>query len=272
MTRRPSLLGQVHDNAQFTRVVPFNDLPALAAALADGQVACLLAEPALTNCGLVPPDDGFWPQAQALCRMHGTLLVMDETHTVSTARGGYARAHGLAPDMLVLGKAIAGGLPCAVYGFTDALAQRMRAAKDAAPEGHSGIGTTLAGNALQLAALDAALTHLHTDATYAPMLRTADDLAQGLRTVLHTHRVPWTVTQLGARMELQFAARTPRHAADVRAMEDEPLQQLLHLHQLNRGVLLTPFHNMLLVSPATTAQDCARLLGNLGTLLAELAA
>src|SRR5690606_13219366 len=157
---RPSVLGQVHNHHRFTRVVPFNDLAALEAALAPGDVACLLAEPALTNFGLVPPVDGFWPAARELCRRHGTLFVMDETHTVSTALGGYARLHGLDPDMLVVGKAVAGGLPCAVHGFTQAVGARMAAAKQQAPEGHSGIGTTLAGNPLTLAALDAALTHL----------------------------------------------------------------------------------------------------------------
>lgn len=268
--RRPSLLGQAHDNARFTRVVPFNDLAALERALADGQVACLLAEPALTNCGLVPPDEGFWPQAQALCRRQGTLLILDETHTLSTARGGYAKAHGLAPDMLVMGKAIAGGLPCGVYGFTAELAERMREAKNAAPEGHSGIGTTLAGNALQIAALDAALRALHTEASYRTMQLHADALAAGLRERIARHRLRWTVTQLGARMELQFAAHTPRNASEVRAMSDEPLAQLLHLYQLNRGVLLTPFHNMMLVSPATTAADCDKLLGNFDAFAAEL--
>ncbi len=123
---RSSVLGQVHSHAHSTRVVPFNDLPALAAALADDQVEAVLAEAALTNCGLVLPDPGFWQQAQALCQSHQTLLVLDETHTLSTACGGWARQHGLVPDMMVLGKAVAAGLPCAVYGFSDTVAQRPR--------------------------------------------------------------------------------------------------------------------------------------------------
>ncbi|WP_058616434.1 transaminase [Tepidimonas taiwanensis] len=258
--RRRSVLGGVHDHHAFTRVIPFNDLDALDAALADGQVAALLAEPALTNFGLVPPAPGFWEAAQALCRRHGTLLVLDETHTLSSGVGGYARTHGLSPDMWVAGKAVAGGVPCAVYGFTAEVAARMRAAKDAAPEGHSGIGTTLTANALALAALDAALEHLHTPASYAAMARAADALEAGLNARLHRRQLPWTVTRLGARMELQFMPRTPRNADDVRQHAQPALEASLHLFLLNRGVLLTPFHGMMLCSPATGDDHVARLL------------
>lgn len=263
---RPSVLGQVHNHHAFTRVVPFNDLAALEAALSDGQVACLLAEPALTNCGLVPPAPGFWPAAQALCQRFGTLLVMDETHTLSTARGGYAKVHGLAPDFFVAGKAVAGGLPCAVYGFTAEVAQRMVAAKNAAPEGHSGIGTTLAGNALTLAALHAALTHLHTEASYAHMLALAERLESGLNHHIATHGLAWTVTRLGARMELQFMPHTPHNAQDVVDHAQPELESFTHLFMLNRGVLLTPFHSMMLVSPATQAAHVDRLLAAFGEL------
>ncbi|MBC7683008.1 MAG: aminotransferase class III-fold pyridoxal phosphate-dependent enzyme [Ferruginibacter sp.] len=264
---RPSVLGNVHNHAAFTRIVPFNDLAALEAALADRQVACLLAEPALTNCGLVLPDPGFWQAAQALCARFGTLLALDETHTLSTGCGGYARVHGLAPDLLVIGKAVAGGLPCAVYGFTDALAQRMMDAKRAAPEGHSGVGTTLAGNALTIAALHAALTHLHTPATYTPMLALADTLAAGLHDRITAHGLDWSVTQLGARMELHYAAQPPRNATEVHAASQPALDALLHLFMLNRGVLLTPFHTMLLVSPATSSEDVLHLLDGFSAFL-----
>ncbi len=268
---RPSVLGNVHNHADFTRVVPFNDLAALEAALALGDVACLLAEPALTNCGLVPPAPGFWAAARALCRQHGALFVCDETHTISTALGGYARRHALEPDFLVIGKAVAGGLPCAVYGFTHDIAQRMVAAKDTAPEGHSGIGTTLSGNALTLAALDAALTHLHTDANYAHMLALAEQLERGLQQRIAHADMPWTITRLGARMELQFMPHTPRDAQDVRDHSQGALEALTHLFMLNRGVLLTPFHSMLLVSPDTHLQDVEKLLAVFDELLTELA-
>lgn len=267
---RPSVLGHVHNHHQFTRVVPFNDLAALGAALARGDVACLLAEPALTNFGLVPPADGFWPAARELCRRHGTLFVMDETHTVSTALGGYARAHGLEPDLLVVGKAVAGGLPCAVYGFTQDVGERMTAAKQRAPEGHSGIGTTLAGNPLTLAALDAALTHLHTEASYRHMLALAATLEQGLVQRITSAQRPWTVTRLGARMELQFMPHTPRNAQDVRDHAQSELEALTHLYMLNRGVLLTPFHSMMLVSPATSEDDVSALLAVFDELLVAL--
>lgn len=267
---RPSVLGQVHNHHHFTRVVAFNDLEALEAALARGDVACLLAEPALTNFGLVPPADGFWPAARELCRRHGTLFVMDETHTVSTALGGYARLHGLDPDMLVVGKAVAGGLPCAVYGFTQSVGARMAEAKQRAPDGHSGIGTTLAGNALTLAALDAALTNLHTETNYAHMLVLAATLEQSLAQRIGAARRPWTVTRLGARMELQFVPRTPRTAQDVRDHAHGELEALTHLFMLNRGVLLTPFHSMLLVSPATTTADVDKLLSVFDELLVAL--
>lgn len=269
---RQSVLGQVHNHASFTRVVPFNDLPALEAALKQGDVACLLAEPALTNFGLVPPEPGYWEHARALCREHGALFVCDETHTISTSLGGYARAHGLEPDFMVVGKAVAGGLPCAVYGFTQAVAERMVSAKNAAPEGHSGIGTTLAGNALTLAALQASLEHLHTADNYTHMLGLAHTLEQGLRERITAAGRPWTVTRLGARMELQFMSNTPRNAQDVRNHAQGDLEAITHLFMLNRGVLLTPFHSMMLVSPSTTQSDVARLLAVFDELLAALRA
>ncbi|MGQ9724988.1 MAG: transaminase [Tepidimonas sp.] len=267
---RPSVLGAVHNHDAYTRVIPFNDLDALAAALADGQVAALLAEPALTNFGLVPPLPGFWGAAQALCQRHGTLLVWDETHTLSTGVGGFARTHGIVPDFWVAGKAVAGGVPCALYGFGGDTAQRMAAVKCAAPEGHSGIGTTLSANALAMAALEAALDHLHTDATYARMTQAADVLEAGLNERLRAHALPWTVTRLGARMELQFTPATPRNAHDVRRAAHPALEESLHLFMLNRGVLLTPFHGMMLCSPATDTAHVDQLLTVFDEWLAAL--
>jgi glutamate-1-semialdehyde 2,1-aminomutase len=257
---RASVLGQIHDHARFTRVVPFNDLSALREALADGQVACLLAEPALTNCGLVLPDPDFWPQAMALCHAAGTLVVLDETHTLSTALGGFAHSRGLQPDMLVVGKAVAGGLPCAVYGMSREMAQSMTQAKALAAPGHSGIGTTLSANPLMLAALHASLLHLHTPANYDAMLSLAQSLQARLQSLIAQRQKPWTVTRLGARLELQFMAPAPRNAQDVRQADSGELEAALHLFMLNRGVLLTPFHCMMLVSPVTTEGDVQKLL------------
>lgn len=268
---RASLLGQVHDLALGTVVVPFNDAGAVEAALARGDVACVLTEPALTNCGLVPPIGSFMGDVQALCRHHGSLFVLDETHTLSTGYGGYTRHAGLQPDVWVAGKAIAGGLPCAVYGFTDAVAQRMRAAKEAAPEGHSGIGTTLSANLLALAALHANLAEVMTPAAYTTMLLHAAELHGGLKRAIDEAGLPWCVTRLGARMELQFCAQTPADAAQARSAMDEPLERCLQLFLVNRGVVITPFHNMLLVPPVASADDVARVVALLREFISRSA-
>ncbi len=268
--QRDSLLGQVHNLLEHTVVVEFNDLPALDAALAAGDVACVLAEPVMTNIGMVLPEPGFWEQAQAIIRRHGTLLVVDETHTISTGPGGYARAHGIAADALVLGKPVGGGVPCAVYGMSAALAERAVRAKQEAPPGHSGIGTTLTGNMLAMAAMRAALTEVMTPAAYAHMLDLARQLADGLRSVLAQHRLDWCVTQVGARVEFQFCPTPPRNGSEADRILDPELEHLIHLGLLNRGVLITPFHNMLLVSPATTHAHVAQLLGSLDEVLGAI--
>ena len=268
--QRNSLLGQVHDLTEHTVVVEFNDLAALEAALAQDDVACVLAEPVMTNIGMVLPAPCFWAQAQATIRRHGALLVMDETHTISTGPGGYARAHGLTPDALVLGKPVGGGVPCAVYGMSAELAERAMQAKHKAPPGHSGIGTTLTGNMLAMAAMRAALTEVMSPAAYAHMLDLARQLADGLRSVLAQHRLDWCVTQVGARVEFQFCPTPPRNGSEADRILDPELEHLIHLGLLNRGVLITPFHNMLLVSPATTHAHVAQLLGSLDEVLGAI--
>jgi len=270
LTVRDSLLGQVHDLTAHTGVVEFNDLPALQAALRAGDVACVLAEPVMTNVGMVLPDADFWPQAQALIHQHGALLVLDETHTFSSGPGGYARANGLQPDALVLGKPIAGGLPCAVYGMSEALAVRAVQAKRDAPPGHSGIGTTLTANRLTLAAMRATLAEVATDAAFAHMIARCTELAEGLRACIARHGLPWCVTQVGARCEFQFGTTPPRNGSQAQAMMDDDLERLLHLALLNRGVLITPFHNMLLCSPATSSADVLHMLAAFDEVLAVL--
>ena len=271
-TMRDSLLGQAYDLTQFTTVVEFNDLPALERALGGDDVACVITEPALTNIGMVLPAPGFLEALRELTRRHGTLLVFDETHTISTGPGGWTRTFGPQPDMLVLGKPVAGGLPCAVYGFTAELAERMRRVKAAAPPGHSGIGTTLSGNMLGLAALHANLADVMTEAAYAIMLPRAERLALGLREIILRHRLPWCVTQIGARCEFQFCAELPRNGTQAGAAEDHELSQAIHLTLLNRGVMITPFHNMMLVCPATGDDDIARVLAAFDDCLTQLAA
>jgi glutamate-1-semialdehyde 2,1-aminomutase len=269
--QRDSLLGQVHDLTATTRVVEFNDLAALDAALAPGDVACVLAEPVMTNIGMVLPEPGFWSEAQRLIRVHGACLVLDETHTISSGPGGYAQEHGLEPDALVLGKPVAGGVPCAVYGFSTELAERvMRAKRDAAP-GHSGIGTTLAASMLALAAMRANLAEVMTPAAYAQMLPLAQSLADGLRGVIAKHRLAWCVTQVGARVEFQFAPAPPCNGSEAGAALDPELERIVHLYLLNRGVLITPFHNMMLVCPQTTPDNVRRLLAGFDGCLGEIA-
>lgn len=268
--QRASLLGQVQDLTLNTRVIEFNDLAALEAALADGEVAALLAEPVMTNCGMVLPEPGFWDAAQALLSRQGTALLLDETHTLSSGPGGYGAAHGIRPDAVVLGKPLGGGLPCAAYGMTEALALRAVQAKRAAPPGHSGIGTTLSANAMAMAAARATLAEVATPTAFAHMIELAGVLAAGLRERLAAHGLPWCVTQVGARCEFQFGPQAPRNGTEAAALHDGALEQLLHLALLNRGVLITPFHNMLLLSPATHAGHVQRLLDAFDEVLGAL--
>jgi glutamate-1-semialdehyde 2,1-aminomutase len=270
--QRGSLLGQVHDLTEHTVVVEFNDLAALEAALAPGDVACVLAEPVMTNIGMVLPQPGFWGAAQRLIRQHGALLVADETHTISTGPGGYTQAHGLKPDALVLGKPVGGGVPCAVYGMSADLAARAIQAKADAPPGHSGIGTTLTGNMLAMAAMRAALTEVITPAAYAHMLPLAERLAQGIRGLIERHGLLWCVTQVGARTEFQFTPTPPSNGSEADAILDGELEHLIHLGLLNRGVMITPFHNMMLVCPQTTASDVEKLLSALDEVVSAIVA
>ena len=269
--QRDSLLGQVHDLTQSTRVVEFNDLAALEAALAPGDVACVLTEPVMTNIGMVLPQPGFWEQAQALIQKNGAMLVMDETHTISSGPGGYARAHGLSPDAVVVGKPLGGGMPCAAYGFSAELAQRAVQAKRNAPPGHSGIGTTLTANLLAMAAMRATLTELMTVASFAPMHALASELAAGLQKLIETKQMPWCVTQVGARVEFQFCPVAPVNGTQASAAMDAELEHAIHLYLLNREVLITPFHNMMLVCPSTMRDDVEKLLQGMQAFLSESA-
>jgi glutamate-1-semialdehyde 2,1-aminomutase len=234
-------------------------------------VACVLAEPVMTNIGMVLPQIGFWQQAQALIQKHGALLVLDETHTISSGPGGYAQAHGLTPDAVVVGKPLGGGMPCAAYGFSAALAERVVAAKRNAPPGHSGIGTTLTANLLAMAAMRATLSELMTPATFAPMQALAGTLAKGLRAVLARHAVPWCVTQVGARVEFQFCATPPGNGTEAGKAMDAELEHAIHLYLLNRELLITPFHNMMLICPDTRAGDVARLVDAVDAFLTDCA-
>jgi glutamate-1-semialdehyde aminotransferase len=255
---RPGNLGPPVDPAVTTRVVEFNDPLALERELAHRDVACVLAEPALTNIGIVLPEPGFHAALREATRRHGTLLILDETHTLSAGPGGATRAWGLEPDLLTVGKPIASGIPAAVYGFSGDVAARLAGAVARDESDTGGIGGTLAANALALAAMRATLEHVLTDEAFARAIPLAERFAAGTAGVIAEHDLPWSVQRLGCRVEYWFRGRPPRNGGEAAAAIDPLLDRYLHLAALNRGILMTPFHNMALLSPATTAQDVDR--------------
>jgi glutamate-1-semialdehyde 2,1-aminomutase len=261
------LRNMIHPNgvnhAAVSKVVEFNDLAALEAALADGDVACVLTEPIMTNFGMIPPADGFHAALRELTRRTGTVLVIDETHTLSSGPGGYTALHGLEPDILVAGKAIAGGIPAAVFGLTQEIAERVwaivpRVNPRIRQSAHLGIGGTLAGNALTVATMRAVLEEVLTPANYQHMIGLASQLADDARAIIRANRLPWHVTQVGARAEIMFMPSPPTCGADVIAGRRANLETLLHAFYMNEGILVTPFHTMFLMCPATEAADVAR--------------
>ncbi|MBB3770108.1 glutamate-1-semialdehyde 2,1-aminomutase [Angulomicrobium tetraedrale] len=257
---RPGLLGEPRDLTLLTRVVPFNDLDAVEEALADHTVACVITEPVLTNSAMVLPQPGFHEGLREITRRHGTLLLIDETHTLSSGPGGYSRKFGLSPDMFVVGKAIAGGIPASVWGMTEDVADRLTRARDSQPEGRSGMGTTLSGSPLQLAALRATLEQVATEEAYAHMNRLADRMERELTGVISEARLPWHVARCGARVEV-VRARLPLWDGGQASTAHFPaLETAIHLALLVRGVLIAPFHDMMLASPATTDAQVDRLI------------
>jgi glutamate-1-semialdehyde 2,1-aminomutase len=255
---RDGNVGPPVDPSVTTRVVEFNDLPALEAALAHGDVACVLAEPVLTNVGIVHPESGFHAAVRELTRRTGTLLVIDETHTICAGPGGYTRAHGLEPDILTLGKPVAGGVPGAVYGLSEAVAERVRAQSRLDLADTGGIGGTLAANALASAAMRATLEHVLTETSYRKTIPLGERFARGVEGVIAERCLPWIVKRLGCRVEYWFRAAPPRNGGEAAAAVDPELERYMHLAALNRGILLTPFHNMALLAPAVTEADVDR--------------
>lgn len=266
------------DHARVSRVVEFNDVDALRVALAPRDVACVLAEPFMTNYGMVAPQPGYLQALREITRETGTLLVIDETHTFSSGPGGHAARLGLEPDALVVGKSIGGGVPVGVYGLGETLAQALWALVPKVDparvrqSAHLGFGGTLAGSALQLAAVDAVLKHVLTPAAFTHMIGQAEVLADGARRVVAARGLPWQVVQLGARVELMFAPDAPRNADEVRRHRQPLLEALLHVYFMNRGVLITPFHCMLLMCPATGPEEVARFVAVLDEFCGALAA
>lgn len=270
---RPGQLGAATDVSRTTRVVEFNDVAALERTLAPGDIAAVLAEPAMTNIGMVLPDPGFHDALRTLTRKHGTLLVIDETHTISTGPGGWTRAQDLDPDFFVLGKPVAGGIPCAVFGFTAEVAKKMEQARtraSAGGHGHSGMGTTLSANAFAMHAMRANLEQVMTEAAFSHMIDLAQRLRDRLNDLIGKHGLSWSVTQIGARCEFQFCATPPRTGREAEQAFHDSLEKCIHLALLNRGVMITPFHNMILMCPQTTIGDVDRLTGALDETIGEL--
>jgi glutamate-1-semialdehyde 2,1-aminomutase len=251
-------VGPQVDVAQTTRVVEFNDIAGLEAALADGDVAAVLFEPALTNVGIVLPEPGYHAAVREITRRTGTLLVIDETHTICAGPGGATRLWGLEPDVVVIGKTIGGGIPSAAYGFSREVAARVATSVAVDDSDVGGIGGTLAGYALSLAATRATLGDVLTSDAFERMIPLAERWEGGVNQALAGSHVPWHVTRLGARAEYHFMPDPPRTGAEQWANSDPELERFLHLWAMNRGILMTPFHNMALMSPSTTAADVDR--------------
>ena len=252
---RPGHLGEPVNPAETTKVIEFNDLGALEIALSSQQVACVLAEPVMTNIGIIHPDPGYHDELRRLTRKYGTLLIIDETHTICTGPGGYTRAYNLQPDFLTLGKPLASGLPAAVYGFTQAVADAFwqRLSIDESDVG--GIGGTLAGNALSLAVMKATLQEVLTEEMYRRAMPLADRFEAGVNEVIARYGLPWIVKRLGIRVEYWFRQVAPRNGGEANAAVDSELDRYMHLYAMNRGILMTPFHNMALIAPDTTEAD-----------------
>lgn len=254
-----------------SRVVEFNDLEGLERELAHEDCACVLAEPVMTNCGMVLPAPGYHEKLRELCSKYGTYLVIDETHTFSNGHGGYTKAHGLKPDFITLGKSIAGGIPVAVYGFTTEIAEQINATFGR--KGVSdpmGIGGTLSANAFAIAAMRETLTKVATEAAFEKMFAGQKRLSDGLDDILAKYDIPWSLTRSGARCELQFMPTLPTTGTEAKDHFDWQLMYYTHLFLANRGILITPFHNMMLVPPVASDADIDRLIQSWDDCLAEL--
>ncbi|MBT5616416.1 MAG: aminotransferase class III-fold pyridoxal phosphate-dependent enzyme [Microbacteriaceae bacterium] len=255
VVERRGNIGAPVPPSETTVVVPFNDVPALEAAFATGEIACVLVEPAMTNIGIVLPEPGWHDALRELATRHGAVLIIDETHTLCAGPGGMTQRDGLRPDAVVVGKTIAGGIPAGAYGMTQELGDKVRSSLHLEDIDVGGVGGTLAGNALSLVGIRATLGEVLTPESYPAMIDQATRWTQGVSQALEEWNVPWQVTQLGTRAEYSFLPHAPHDGGEAAHADDFELQQYLHLHALNRGILMTPFHNMALMSPATSAQD-----------------
>ncbi len=256
---------------QLTRVVEFNDLEAAERELAHRDVAAVLLEPVMTNCGMVLPAEGYLEGLRELCDKYGSYMIIDETHTLSNGYGGYTAAHGLRPDFVTLGKSIAGGIPVAVYGFTKEITDKINETYgNAGVSDPMGIGGTLAANQFAIAAMRVTLAEVATEEAFEKMFRGQNRLSDGLEAVLKKHGVPWSLTRSGARCEMQFMPTLPKNGTEAKNNFDWQLMYYTHIYLSNRGILITPFHNMMLISPVTSDEDIDRLIRVWDDCIAEL--
>jgi glutamate-1-semialdehyde 2,1-aminomutase len=269
---KPGLTGQFRDLTEATKIVEFNDIDALERALAAKDVACVITEPVLTNSCMVLPNPGFHDALRRITRETGTLLLIDETHTISSGPGGYTRRHRLEPDLFVLGKPVAGGVPASIWGMSEDVAARYKAHNREKEPGYSGIGTTLSANPLQFAAMRATLEEVMTEKNYVHVEKLAAKLERGLATAIARCALPWHVMRVGARVEFICAPGPLKNGAEAHAAHAPELEAAIHVALVNRGSLIAPFHNMMLVSPATTKRQVDRLIAAFGDIAAELAA
>src|SRR5574338_651145 len=255
---RPNNLGPQIDPLLTSKVIEFNDVAALETALSARDVAAVLAEPVMTNIGIIHPEPGYHEALRKLTRKYGTYLIIDETHTICAGPGGYTAAFGLQPDFLTIGKPIAGGVPAAVYGFTEEVSQAFSERLDVDDADVGGIGGTLAGNVLSIAAMKATLQNVLTDEFYSKAIALQECFTHGVESVIKEYDLPWIVKKLGNRSEYWFRPTPPKNGSEAFAAIDHELDRYMHLFALNRGILMTPFHNMALISPDTTRQDVDR--------------
>jgi len=252
---REGNIGAPIDLDKTTRVVPFNDLDAMEKALQQNDVAAILMEPAMTNVGIVLPLDGYLKAVEKLAKEFGVKLIIDETHTISVGPGGMTAQLGLQPDFLTIGKAIGGGFPTGAFGMSAEIAQAIKSQVELEVIDTGGVGGTLAANALSLAAMRATITKVLTEENFEKMIKLGTRWADGVEKVIEKYKLPWSVNRLGARAEYMFSAKSPKTGREAADAGDFELEQYIHLRMLNDGFLITPFHNMALISPDTTAAD-----------------
>ena len=252
---RPGNVGSPVDVTETSRVAEFNDLEMLERELANEDVAAVLIEPALTNIGIVLPEPGYLEGVRELTRKYGTLLIIDETHTFSAGYGGMTRRDNLEPDIVIIGKSIGGGIPTGAYGLSAEFAEKALSRDDLDLIDMGGVGGTLAGNPLSVAAMRATLEYVLTEEAFENMIATATVFNDGVQELFDKYDLPWSINQLGARAEYRFAKPYPRNGTEAHEAADGDLEDFLHLYLANRGIMLTPFHNMALMCPTTTVED-----------------